>query len=298
MMERDFIGYGRNKPQFRWPNGAGLALVVVQNLEEGAESSIPDGDAATDLALTDAIMGEVPAGTRDFVAESLFEYGSRAGFWRLHQMFLDLDIPPTLSACAAALRRNPELAQAIATAKIDICAHGNRFARHFLMDPATESVEIAAAIAGITQAVGYAPTGWQSRYSPSAQTRKLLAAHDCIRYDADSYADDLPYWVDNHGRPHLVVPHSFTLNDNRLPSGKLGTGDDFLTLLQASLRVLLREAEHSPRLMTISLHNRVSGHPARFDAIWRFLSEHAGRRDIWFASRADVAAHFRRMVQP
>lgn len=298
MSARDFIGYGRHKPDFRWPNGAGLALVIVQNFEEGAEPSIPDGDAATDLALTDAIMGEVPLGTRDFVAESLFEYGSRAGFWRLHQMFLDLGIPPTISACAQALQRNPAAAKAIADAKMDICAHGNRFARHFLMDRATEALEIAAAIRGITAAVGYAPSGWQSRYSPSANTRALLAAHDCIRYDADSYADDLPYWVDNGGRAHVVVPHSFTLNDNRLPSGKLGSGDDFLTMLEASLRVLLREAAQSPRLMTISLHNRVSGHPARFDAIWRFLSAHAGRGDIWFASRADVAAHFRKMVQP
>lgn len=287
-MSRDFVGYGRVKPDFRWPGGAGLAVVVVLNFEEGAEPSIPDGDAATELALTDAIPGEVPLGQRDLVAESLFEYGSRAGFWRLAEMFEELDIPPTIGACAQALARNPEAAGFIAEKGWDICAHGNRFQRHFLMTEAEERAAIAAAVEGITAATGRAPTGWQCRYAASERTRMLLADHPCLIYDADGYADDLPYWTE--GR--LVVPHTFTLNDNRLATAKLPTPGDFHAYLWSAFRTLLRESAHSPRLMTISLHNRISGQPARFEGIRNFLEEVVGTEGVWFAPRAEVARHF------
>lgn len=288
MSQRDFIGYGRHKPDFRWPGGAGLAIVVVLNFEEGAEPSIPDGDPATELALTDAIMGEVPAGTRDLVAESLFEYGSRAGFWRLADLFAELDLPPTVSACAQALARNPDAAALIAEAGWDVCAHGDRFMRHFLMDEAQERAAIANAVSGITRAIGRPPTGWQSRYAPSVRTRALIAEHECLIYDADSYADDLPFW--HAGR--LIVPHSFTLNDNRLATAKLPTAEDFRAYLASAFTTLLRESRSSPRLMTISLHNRVSGQPARFDALRGFLADIRATEGVWFAGRADVARHF------
>lgn len=288
MIPRDFIGYGRHKPDFRWPGDAGLAVVVVLNFEEGAEPSIPDGDPASELALTDAIPGEVPQGRRDYVAESLFEYGSRAGFWRLADLFLELDLPPTVSACAQALARNPEAAALIAEAGWDLCAHGNRFQRHFLMDEAEERAAIAAAVAGLTQATGRAPSGWQSRYSPSARTRSLIAEHDCLIYDADSYADDLPFWQGER----LIVPHTFTLNDNRLATAKLPTGEDFRAYLSSAFRTLLRESQTAPRLMTISLHNRISGQPARFDALRGFLTEIRATQGVWSAARADVARHF------
>jgi len=223
MTARDFVGYGRRQPNPRWPNGARLALVVVLNVEEGAEPSIPDGDAATETALTDGIPHEVPAGTRDFVSESLFEYGSRIGFWRIINLMTERGIPVTINACAQALVRNPQIADTIREFEFDLCCHGDRFVRHYLMSAEDERSAIARAAALLEQATGRRPLGWQSRYSPSANTRALLVEHGGFLYDSDSYADDWPYWVKVGDKPHLIVPHSFTNNDNRLATAKLGT---------------------------------------------------------------------------
>jgi peptidoglycan/xylan/chitin deacetylase (PgdA/CDA1 family) len=290
--ERDFIGYGNTPPDPRWPNGARLALVMVLNVEEGAEPSIPDGDDASETALTDAIAAEVPAGTRDLVAESLFEYGSRVGFWRIVTLMQERGIPLTINACAQALQRHPTIAQAIARHDFDLCCHGDRFIRHFLLGPAQERKIIADAVAGLEQAIGRRPLGWQSRYSPSLQTRALLVEHGGFLYDSDSYADDWPYWVEVGDRPHLVIPHSFTNNDNRLPSGKLGTADDFYAHLASALRVLYAEGARHPRMMTVSLHSRISGQPARFEAVSRFLDFAAQHDGIWFAGRSAIARHW------
>jgi allantoinase len=289
---RDFVGYGRRPPDPRWPKGAHLALVIVLNLEEGAEPSIPDSDGASELALTDANPGEVPTGTRDLVAESLWEYGSRVGFWRLYELFVERGIPITINACSQALERNPEVAAAIDEAGLDLCCHGQRFARHFLMSEEEERAAIAAAVKSLTRTVGRAPLGWQSRYSASEHTRRLLVEHGGFLYDADSYADDLPYWVEVDGRPHLVVPHTFTNNDNRLPSGRLGTAADFHDHLAAAFRTLYAESARRPRMMTVSLHSRVSGQPARFEAVTRFLDLVAQHGDVWIAGRSEVARHW------
>jgi allantoinase len=289
---RDFVGYGRSAPDPRWPGGARLALVIVLNFEEGAEPSIPDGDAATEIALTDAIPGEVPTGTRDLVAESLWEYGSRVGFWRLYELFVERRIPLTVNACAQALERNPEAAAAIGEGGLDLCCHGDRFARHFLMGEEEERTAIARAVASLTATVGRPPLGWQSRYSASERTRRLLVEHGGFLYDADSYADDLPYWVSVAGGSHLVVPHTFTHNDNRLPGGKLGTANDFYDHLSAAFRTLHAESARRPRMMTVSLHNRVSGQPARFEAVSRFLDLVGKHGDVWIAGRSEVARHW------
>ncbi|MGA8614386.1 MAG: polysaccharide deacetylase family protein [Xanthobacteraceae bacterium] len=289
---RDFVGYGRQPPDPRWPSGARLALVIVLNVEEGAEPSIPDGDEATELALTDAIAGEVPASTRDLVAESLWEYGSRVGFWRLYELFVEHRIPVTINACAQALERNAEAAAAIGEAGLDLCCHGQRFARHVLMSEDTERAAIAAAFGSLTRCVGRQPLGWQSRYSASERTRRLVVEHGGFLYDADSYADDLPYWVAVDGRAHLVVPHTFTNNDNRLPAGKLGTSVDFYEHLAAAFRTLHAESARRPRLMTVSLHSRVSGQPARFEAIARFLDLVSKHDGVWIAGRSAIAKHW------
>ncbi|MBB3929007.1 peptidoglycan/xylan/chitin deacetylase (PgdA/CDA1 family) [Kaistia hirudinis] len=289
---RDFVGYGRTPPDPQWPGGARLALVVVLNLEEGAEPSIPDGDPASEAALTDAIPGEVEAGRRDFVAETLFEYGSRVGFWRLHDLFAERGVPLTINACAQALARNGEIAAAIREGNIDLCCHGDRFVRHYRMSEGEERGVIAAAFRGIEAAVGRPPLGWQSRYSSSEGTRRLLVEHGGFLYDADSYADDLPYWVEVVGRPHLVVPHSFTHNDNRLATAKLGTADDFYNHLAAAFRVLHAEGARHPRMMTVSLHGRISGQPSRFEAVQRFLDLAVSHDDVWFAGRSEVARHW------
>jgi allantoinase len=290
--DRDFIGYGNTPPDPRWPNGARLALVIVLNVEEGAEPSIPDGDRATESALTDGIPTEVPAGTRDFVSESLFEYGSRVGFWRIAKLFRDRGIPLTINACAQALTRNPQIAQAITEYGFDLCCHGDRFIRHFLLSKQEERAVIARAIAGLEQTIGRRPLGWQSRYSPSQHTRALLVEHGGLLYDSDSYADDWPYWVKVGERPHLIIPHSFTNNDNRLATAKLGTASEFYDHLCSALRVLHAESAASPRMMTVSLHSRISGQPARFEAIEQFLDYAATHDGIWFAGRSDIARHW------
>ncbi len=290
--ERDFIGYGSRPPDPRWPNGARLALVVVLNVEEGAEPSIPDGDDATETALTDAIREEVPPGTRDFVAESLFEYGSRVGFWRIVNSMRERGIPVTINACAQALSRNPQMAEAIKEFGFDLCCHGDRFVRHFLLTEEQERAVIARSVAGLERAIGRSPLGWQSRYSPSRHTRALLVEHGGFLYDSDSYADDWPYWVKVGERPHLIMPHSFTNNDNRLATAKLGTENDFYDQLCAALRVLYAEGTSQPRMMTVSLHSRISGQPARFEAVAMFLDFAAKHQGIWFASRSDIARHW------
>jgi allantoinase len=289
---RDFVGYGRAPPDPRWPDGKRMALVIVLNVEEGAEPSRLDADQATETALTDANAGEVPQGSRDFVAESLFEYGARVGFWRLHELSVDRGIPLTVSACGLALERNPEIAAAIRESRVDLCSHGYRFARHFLMTEGEEREAIRRAVTSLARTTGRQPTGWQSRYSPSVHTRALLVAHGGFLYDADSCADDLPYWVTVGGTPHLVVPHTFTTNDNRYIGGRIGTADDFFAHLAAAFRVLRAESERRPRLMTVSLHARVSGQPARFDAVQRFLDLVQADDGVWLAGRGDVARHW------
>jgi allantoinase len=289
---RDFVGYGRTPPDPHWPGGARLALIIVLNVEEGAEPSIADGDAASELALTDAIAGEVPFGTRDLVAESLWEYGSRVGFWRLYDLFVERGLALTINACAQALERNPQAAVAIREAGLDLCCHGRRFARHYLMTDEEERAAVAEAVASLTRSVGRPPLGWQSRYSASERTRRLVVEHGGFLYDADSYADDLPYWVTVEGRAHLVVPHTFTNNDNRLPSGKLGTANDFYEHIAAAFRTLHAESSRHPRMMTVSLHSRVSGQPARFEAISRFLDLAGKYEGVWIAGRSAVARHW------
>lgn len=290
--ERDFVGYGRTPPDPKWPGGARLALVFVLNVEEGAEPSIPDGDTATETGLTDGIAGEVGPGRRDFVAETLFEYGSRVGFWRLHDLFVDLGIPLTINACSQALERNPEIAGTIREGGLDLCCHGERFVRHYGMEEAEERAVIARAVSSLKQTVGRAPLGWQSRYSSSENTRVLLAEHGGFLYDSDSYADDLPYWVEVAGAPRLVVPHSFTHNDNRLATAKLATAAEFTEHLSSAFRVLNAESARHPRMMTVSLHGRISGQAARFEGIQRFLDFATGHADVWFAGRSEIARHW------
>lgn len=289
---RDFVGYGRTPPDPKWPGGARLALIFVLNVEEGAEPSIPDGDAATETGLTDGIAGEVAAGRRDFVAETLFEYGSRVGFWRLHDLFVDLGVPLTINACSQALERNLEIASAIRDGNLDLCCHGERFVRHYRMDEAEERATIARAVASLKRTVGRAPLGWQSRYSSSESTRALLAEHGGFLYDSDSYADDLPYWVEVAGAPHLVVPHSFTHNDNRLATAKLATAADFTEHLASAFRVLHAEGARHPRMMTVSLHGRISGQPSRFEGIQNFLDFALGHEGVWLAGRSEIAKHW------
>lgn len=288
---RDMIGYGANPPDIRWPGGARVAVNFVLNYEEGSEYSFQDGDGRTDTALTEVAQARVPAGLRDLAAESMFEYGSRVGFWRLYRMFADRGLPLTVFASALALERNPEVTAAIAASDWDLVCHGWRWVEHYLLDETTEREHIARAHAAISQMIGRNPEGWYCRYGPSPHTRKLVVEHGGFTYDSDSYADELPYWVSVGGKPHLVVPYCLATNDAKMVGGPLVTGRAFGEYLIDNLNMLL--AEGRGRMMSVGLHTRVVGQPGRAVGLQMFLEHVAGRDDVWICRRSALAQHFR-----
>jgi peptidoglycan/xylan/chitin deacetylase (PgdA/CDA1 family) len=295
---RDFVGYAGHTPDVTWPNGGRLALILVLNIEEGAEPSIPDGDPLTELALTDGIPGEVPPGQRDLLAESLFEYGARAGVWRIWNEAEARGLSLTLSCCGRALERNPPLALAIReTPRHEVQAHGYGFRRHWMLSESEQRAEVTRALTSLELTTGRRPLGWQSRYAPSPLTRKIIRQQGFV-YDADFYAEDLPCWTQVDGTPHLMMPHSFVLNDNRLATAKLGTAEDFLDQLSAAFRVLRDEARTQTRMMVVSLHARISGQPARFDAVRRFLDLVGTAPEVWHATRIEAARHWMEQAPP
>lgn len=295
---RDLAGYGATPPRFRWPGGAGLALNFVLNVEEGSEYSIADGDGRSEAALSEVRASRVPEGQRDLAAESMYEYGSRVAYWRLHRLFQSRGLPLTIFASAVALERNPAIAEAIAATDWDICAHGYRWIEHYLIDPVTEASQIAAAHESITKSLGRAPEGWYCRYSASEATRGLVVAHGGFAYDSDAYNDDLPYWTDVGGMAHLVVPYSMVTNDAKFLSGDVYSGAEYAAFLTDSFDILLDEAREVPRMMSVGLHPRIIGHPGRLAGLIRFLDHVAAHPDVWICGRAALAAHFRAQVPP
>ena len=288
---RDFVGYGATAPDLRWPGGARLAVNFVLNYEEGSEYSIDDGDGKSDAVLTEVAQARVPAGMRDLGAESMFEYGSRVGFWRIHRLFQERGLPLTVFAAALALERNPAAAQAIAATDWDVVCHGWRWIEHYLLDEATERQHIARAHATISRLIGRAPEGWYCRYAPSPATRGLVVAHGGFTYDSDDYNDELPYWVTVAGRAHLVVPYSLATNDAKLVGGPLVTGRAFGEFLIDSANELL--AERQIRMMSVGMHARVLGQPGRIGGLRAFMDHIHGRCDVWVCRRDNLAAHWR-----
>lgn len=289
---RDFVGYGRTPPQVVWPNGARVAVNIVVNYEEGAEQSIPDGDAHSEP------FGEIRypmlEGGRDLAAESNFEYGSRVGVWRLLDLFAKHTVPTTFFACGRALERNPAVGPALREFGHEPCSHGYRWGEHFRMSEAEERDEIRRAIAAIQQSVGERPVGWYCRYGPSDRTRMLLVEEGGFLYDSDAYNDELPYYVRVHGQPWLVIPYAADTNDARyFTAPGFGTADDFANYLIASFDRLYEEGERVPKMMSIGLHCRISGRPGRATAIDRFLTHAARRGQVWFARRDAIARFWR-----
>ena len=291
---RDLIGYGALPPSVVWPNGARVAVNFVLNYEEGSEYSFADGDGRSDTALTEVAQARVPSGMRDLAAESMFEYGSRVGFWRLYRLFQARGLPLTVFASALALERNPEAARAIAATDWDVVCHGWRWIEHYMLDEATERDHIAQAHASLTRTIGRAPEGWYCRYAPSPNTRRLVVDHGGFAYDSDAFNDELPYWVTVSGKGHLVVPYSLATNDAKLVGGPLVTGRAWAEFLIDSLDMLLTEGQ--ARMMSVGLHPRVAGHPGRALGLKLFLDHLAGRTDVWVCRRADLAAHWRQVV--
>ncbi len=292
---RDMVGYGANPPDPKWPGGARLAVNFVINYEEGSESSIHDGEAFSESGLTEAAT-PFPAGMRDLGAESMFEYGSRVGFWRLMRLFAEHDMPLTIFGCALALERNPEAAAAIRSAGHDVCSHGWRWVEQFRLDEETERDHIRRAVESLRRTVGARPLGWYCRYAPSTNTRRLLVEEGGFTYDSDAYNDELPYWTrvetSSGRRSHLVVPYTLTNNDVKFMRGFLGTGDDYFAYIRDAFDMLYREGAVAPKMMSIGLHNRIIGHPGRAAGLQRLLDYIAGFDDVWICRRADIAQHW------
>lgn len=290
--DRDFVGYGGQPPDPRWPNDARLAVNFVVNYEEGSEYSIVDGDGLTDAGLTELGASPVPRGERDLAAESMFEYGSRVGFWRLRRLFQERKLPYTLFACALALERNPEAARAILDDRTDVCCHGWRWIEHFKLSEAEEREHIGRAVESLLETTGARPLGWYCRYGPSVNTRRLLVEEGGFLYDSDAYNDELPYWVTVDGKAHLVVPYSLTNNDSKFARGNIGSGAAFFEYLRDAFDLLHAEGRSAPKMMSVGLHMRLAGHPARAAGLARFLDHVRRFDDVWVCTRTQIARHW------
>ncbi len=295
---RDLAGYGPNPPDMRWPGGARLALNFVLNIEEGSEYSIGDGDGVSESALIEVRATRVPRGARDLAAESMYEYGSRVGFWRIHELFQRRAVPLTVFASSQALARTPQIAAAIRETDWDICAHGWRWIEHYHLDAQTEAEHIARAHSEITDLLGRAPKGFYCRYAPSEATRSLIVRHGGFMYDSDAYNDDLPYWTEVDGKAHLVVPYSMTTNDAKFLAGDVFSAREYSDHLIDCFDMLLAESARWPRMMSVGLHARVIGHPGRLSGLVRFLDHVQAQTGVWICGRAALAEHWRAEVPP
>ena len=292
---RDLVGYGKNPPDPKWPHGARLAVNFVINYEEGAEGSIFDGEDQTEIGLTESSSVDFAPGARNLGAESMFEYGSRVGFWRLMRLFEDRQMPLTVFGCALALERHPEAAAAIRQAGHDVCCHGWRWVEHYKLDETTEREHIRLAVASLKRTIGERPVGWYCRYAPSVNTRRLLVEEGGFTYDSDAYNDELPYWIDVDGKPHLIVPYSLTNNDVKFMRGYLATADDYFQFIKDGFDMLYQEGATAPKMMSVGLHMRIIGHPARAAGLARLLDYIAGFDDVWVCKRVEIADHWRAM---
>jgi allantoinase len=289
--DRDFAGYRAGEPAVRWPGGARLAVSVVVNVEEGAELSLSSGDEANEFIYEAA---ERVDGQRDLCMESHYEYGTRRGWPRIRQALADNGVTATLNANGRALAWSPWIgAEAIADGH-EVSAHGWRWERHVHMDEATERQAIARTVAAITQSAGTPPVGWHTRSATSPNTRRLLTEHGGFLYDSNAYNDDCPCMATLGGRDLVVLPYAFDTNDMRFqPGGAFVEGDDFARYCIAAFERLYCEGETAPRMLSIGLHLRIIGRPARIGGLERLLAHMAGREGVWFARRDAIAHHWR-----
>jgi len=295
---RDLVGYGAHTPPVTWPDGAAVALNVVVNYEEGSERSHPAGDACNEG------LGEIPypfpPDQRDLSVESVYEYGSRAGIWRLMRIFSDCDVRVTFFAAATALARNPEVAAALTEGGHEPCSHGWRWSEHWQLDESEERERIRWAVELIRDLCGERPLGWYCRYAPGPNTRALLVSEGGFLYDADSYNDDLPYYVAVDGRNHLVVPYSLATNDGGFvrPVG-VSSPSDYVDRQRRALDELRREGHAGrPKMMSVGLHPRWSGQAGRANAVREFLEYAVACGDVWITRRCEIARWWLATVPP
>ena len=293
---RDFRGYGREPPDPQWPGGARIAVNFNLNIEAGGERSVTEGDAVSEGFLADTGAPSY-AGIRSPLNESSFEYGPRAGVWRLLRIFADFDVKVSVLAVARAMQQTPELAAALVAAGHEIVSHGWRWIDYHEVDEATERAHIALALDTLAALTGTRPVGWMTG-RPGPNTRRLIVEAG-LAYDRDALNDDLPYWRRVAGRPHLVIPYSYETNDNRFDlNAGFSTADDFARYLIDAFDLLYAEGASAPKMLSIGLHDRLVGRPARAVGLIRFL-EHARRHErVWFCTGADIAAHCRAVFPP
>jgi len=289
---RDMIGYGRTPPDPQWPGGARIAVQFVINYEEGGENCILHGDKASEAFLSEIVGAQPLEGVRHMNMESIYEYGSRAGFWRLHRLFTARNMPVTVYAVAMALERNAEAVAGMQEAGWEIASHGYRWIDYQDFDEAEERRHLRIAIDIHKRATGARPLGlYTGRTSPNSL--RLAAEDGGFRYCADSYADDLPYWYSQAERPLLIVPYTLNANDMRFATAQgFNSGDQFYGYLKDSFDMLYAEGAEAPKMMSVGLHCRLAGRPGRAAALARFLDYVQGHEEVWVTRRIDIAEHW------
>ena len=289
---RDMIGYGDSPPHPRWPGNARVAIQIVVNYEEGGESSILHGDDASEAHLSEIVSARPYPGVRHPNMESIYEFGSRTGFWRLHRLFTGRRIPITVFGVAMAMERNPQAVEAMLTAGWEIASHGWRWIDYQFMPEDEEIRHLERAVDIHTRMTGKAPEGFYlGRTSPN--THRITAEHGRFVYSADSYADELPYWITDHAEPLLIVPYTLDANDMRFATTSgFNSGEQFFTYLKDTFDFLYAEGETAPRMMSVGLHCRLVGRPGRAAALARFLDYVMSHDQVWLARRIDIARHW------
>ena len=289
---RDLIGYGGNTPIVTWPNKARVAVQFVLNYEEGGENCILHGDPASEIFLSEIIGAAAFENARHMSMESIYEYGSRAGVWRILKLFKERDIPITLFAVAMAMERNPAVIEAAMKEGHEICSHGYRWINYHGMSRAQEREHMELAIEIQKEITGTRPLGWYTGRT-SVNTRELVANEGGFVYDADDYSDDLPFWSTEVDKPHLVVPYTLDTNDMRFASAQgFNTGDHFFTYLKDAFDTLYEEGAEAPKMMSIGLHCRLIGRPGRFAGLKKFVDYIQSHDNVWCARRIDIANHW------
>ena len=289
---RDMVGYGQFPPHPKWPNKARVAVQFVVNYEEGGENCVLEGDAASEAFLSEIVGAQPLPGVRHLNMESIYEFGSRAGVWRILRLFNERTLPFTTFAVGMALEKNPDVALAIKKAGHELASHGYRWIDYQHVPESIEREHIQRAIEAHERILGERPLGfYQGRTGPN--TRRLCVEDGGFVYDSDSYADELPYWTQEYNKPHLIVPYTLDANDMRFatPQG-FNSGEQFFQYLKDGFDVLYREGADAPKMMSIGLHCRLVGRPSRAAALAKFLDYVSGHEHVWVARRIDIARHW------
>jgi peptidoglycan/xylan/chitin deacetylase (PgdA/CDA1 family) len=286
--DRDLVGYADKPPTKSWPRGARLAISIVVNYEEGSERSHAMGDPDQE-SMTEWGAYPFPGEIRNLAMESMNEYGSRVGVWRVLTVMAETGVKATFFACAVACEQNPALAKAVVAGGHEICSHGWRWEEVFRLSEEEERAHIRRAIDSFQKTCGRRPVGWYCRYGPSIRTRRLVVEEGGFIYDSDAYNDDVPYFVEVDGKRHLVVPYTPDVNDIRFWLGGFVTAAQFQDYMKESFDVLYAESARHPRMMSIGLHPRIIGRPGRVNALRRFIEYAKSFPDVWFATREEIA---------